>query len=84
MSTSSIIKFSLHPRTILIFSEDVDMTDTSNNSGINFSCTINKLDYYYGNRNKLEQWKTQIKRFFNFHEVFVDKQILIATKYFCG
>ena len=58
------------------------MTDAFNNNGINFSHIIDKLDYYYGDRNKFEWWKTQMEKFFSFHKISVDKQTLIAIEYF--
>ena len=83
MNTSGTVKFSLHFKIIFVSNKSTNMTDASNDSGIIFSHIIDKLDHYYGDHDKFEQWKTQMKKFFNFHKIPVNKQILIATKYFC-
>ena len=84
MSTSGAVRPSPRPRTTPASSEDADMTDAPNSGGISFSRTIDKPDHYYGDRDKLERWKTQMGRFLSLHEVPADKQTLVATGYLRG
>ena len=83
MNISNIVKPSPHFKIIFIFNKNTNMTNAFNGDRINFSYIINKPDHYYSDCDKFKQWKTQMGKFFSFYEVFVDKQILIATKYFC-